>query len=132
MERAVRDKKPFFIWHNSTRMHVWTRLSPKYQDKTGYGLYPDGMQELDDVVGALLKKIDDLGIADRTIVIFSTDNGAGDSDLVWELQPALRYQFTDRIAGRFGYRRLQYEFEDGRADVDVGFQGFLLGLTVAL
>jgi arylsulfatase len=57
-------------------MHVWTRLSPKYQDKTGYGLYADGMQELDDIVGALLKKLDDLGIADNTIVVFSTDNGA--------------------------------------------------------
>jgi len=76
MERAVRAKKPFFIWHNSTRMHVWTRLSPKYQDKTGYGLYADGMRELDDVVGALLKKIDDLGIAGNTIVVFTTDNGA--------------------------------------------------------
>jgi len=76
MERAVKNKKPFFIWHNSTRMHVWTRLSPKYQDKTGYGLYADGMQELDDHVGALLKKIDDLGIADNTIVVFTTDNGA--------------------------------------------------------
>ena len=76
MERAVKEKKPFFIWHNSTRMHVWTRLQPKYQDKTGYGLYADGMAELDDVVGALLKKIDDLGIADNTIVIFTTDNGA--------------------------------------------------------
>ncbi|MGE5294194.1 MAG: arylsulfatase [Solirubrobacterales bacterium] len=76
MDRAVKANKPFFIWHNSTRMHVWTRLSPKYQDKTGYGVYADGMQELDDVVGALLKKIDDLGIADNTIVIFTTDNGA--------------------------------------------------------
>ncbi|MBN2034527.1 MAG: arylsulfatase [Deltaproteobacteria bacterium] len=76
MERAVKDNKPFFIWHNSTRMHVWTRLSPKYQNKTGYGLYADGMQELDDHVGILLKKLDDLGIADNTIVIFSTDNGA--------------------------------------------------------
>ncbi len=76
MERAVKDKKPFFIWHNSTRMHVWTRLSPKYQDKTGYGVYADGMQELDDIVGILLQKLEDLGIADDTIVIFSTDNGA--------------------------------------------------------
>jgi len=76
MERAVRDNKPFFIWHNSTRMHVWTRLSPKYENSTGYGLYADGMKELDDVVGALLQKIDDLGIANNTIVIFSTDNGA--------------------------------------------------------
>jgi arylsulfatase A-like enzyme len=76
MERAVKDKKPFFIWHNTTRMHVWTRLSPKYQNKTGYGLYADGMTELDDHVGILLKKLDDLGIADNTIVVFSTDNGA--------------------------------------------------------
>jgi arylsulfatase A-like enzyme len=76
MERAVKEGKPFFIWHNSTRMHVWTRLSPEYRDKTGYGLYADGMAELDDVVGALLKKIEDLGIADNTIVIFTTDNGA--------------------------------------------------------
>jgi len=76
MERAVKAGKPFFIWHNSTRMHVWTRLQPKYQDKTGYGLYADGMNELDDHVGVLLKKLDDLGIADDTIVVFSTDNGA--------------------------------------------------------
>ncbi len=76
MERAVKSTKPFFIWHNSTRMHVWTRLQPKYQDKTGYGLYADGMTELDDHVGILLKKLDDLGIADNTIVVFSTDNGA--------------------------------------------------------
>ncbi len=76
MERAVMEKKPFFIWHNSTRMHVWTRLSPKYENKTGYGLYADGMQQLDDIVGVLLKKLDDLGIADNTIVVFSSDNGA--------------------------------------------------------
>ncbi len=76
MDRAVAAKKPFFLWHNTTRMHVWTRLSPKWQDKTGYGLYADGIAELDDVVGRLLKKLDDLGIADNTIVVFSTDNGA--------------------------------------------------------
>ena len=76
MERAVKAGKPFFVWHNSTRMHCWTRLSPKYDGKTGYGLYADGMAQLDDIVGALLKKIDDLGIAENTIVVFSTDNGA--------------------------------------------------------
>jgi arylsulfatase len=76
MERAVKAKKPFFVWHNTTRMHCWTRLSPKYQDKTGYGLYADGMAQLDDIVGVLLQKLDDLGIAGNTIVVFSTDNGA--------------------------------------------------------
>ena len=76
IERAHAADKPFFVWHNSTRMHVWTHLSDKYKGKSGYGLYADGMMELDDGVGALLDKLDELGIADNTIVIFSTDNGA--------------------------------------------------------
>jgi arylsulfatase A-like enzyme len=76
IERSVKADKPFFLWHNNTRMHVWTRLSPKWANKSGYGLYADGMMELDDVVGRLLNKLDDLGIADNTIVLFTTDNGA--------------------------------------------------------
>jgi len=76
IERAHKAGKPFFVWHNSTRMHVWTHLSPKYKGKSGYGLYADGMMELDDGVGTLLDKLDELGIADNTIVVFSTDNGA--------------------------------------------------------
>ena len=75
MERAVADDKPFFIWHNSTRTHVWTFLQEKYRNKTGKGLYADAMTELDDHVGALLAKLDELGIADNTLVVFSTDNG---------------------------------------------------------
>lgn len=62
----------------------------------------------------------------------SASIGAGDSDLVWELQPDLRYQFTDRFGVQVGYRRLEYEFSDGRADVDLGFQGFLIGMNFAL
>jgi arylsulfatase A-like enzyme len=76
IEEAHKAGKPFFVWHNSTRMHVWTHLSEKYEGKSGYGLYADGMMELDDGVGRLLDKLDELGIADNTIVIFSTDNGA--------------------------------------------------------
>ena len=58
-------------------MHVWTRLKKEAQGRTGIGLYPDGMVEHDDHVGRfLLKKLDDLGIADNTIVVYSTDNGA--------------------------------------------------------
>jgi arylsulfatase len=76
IERSVKAGKPFFLWHNTTRMHVWTRLSPKWENKSGYGLYADGMMELDHVVGELLKKLDNLGIADNTIVVFTSDNGA--------------------------------------------------------
>jgi arylsulfatase A-like enzyme len=76
MDRSVKANKPFFLWHNSTRAHVWTHLSPKWQNKSGYGLYADAMMELDAEVGSILKKIDDLGIADNTIVVFTSDNGA--------------------------------------------------------
>ncbi|GMT97314.1 arylsulfatase [Corallococcus caeni] len=75
MERAVKDGKPFFLWHNTTRTHVFTYLQEKYRNVTGYGLYADAMRELDDIVGALLAKLDELGIADNTLVVFSTDNG---------------------------------------------------------
>ena len=57
-------------------MHVWTHLKPASQGKTGYGIYPDGMVELDGYVGQLLKKLDDLGVANNTIVVFTSDNGA--------------------------------------------------------
>ena len=76
MDRSVKAGKPFFLWHNTTRMHVFTRLSPKWENKSGYGLYADGMMELDHIVGELLKKLDDLRIADNTIVLFTSDNGA--------------------------------------------------------
>jgi arylsulfatase len=76
MDKAHKEGKPFFIWHNALRMHIWTRLSERWKDKTKLGLYADGMQELDWVVGELLNKLDELGIADNTIVVFSSDNGA--------------------------------------------------------
>jgi arylsulfatase len=76
IDRAHQADKPFFVWWNSTRMHIWTRLRKEYEGKTGLGVYPDGMMEHDGHVGRLLKKLDDLGIADNTIVLYSTDNGA--------------------------------------------------------
>jgi arylsulfatase len=76
MKQAVKDEKPFFVWYNSTRMHVWTRLSEKYKDKTGLGIYADGMMELDDIVGELTQTLADLGVEENTIVVFGTDNGA--------------------------------------------------------
>lgn len=72
---AVKAGKPFFVWHNTTRMHYRTNLKKESDGVTGYGVYADGMKELDATVGELLKQIDDLGIADNTIVMFSTDNG---------------------------------------------------------
>jgi arylsulfatase len=80
MDKAKKDGKPFFIWHNPTRMHVWTFLSKEYSSKqnaeSNYGLEEAGMAQLDDSVGALLKHLDDIGEADNTIVVFTTDNGA--------------------------------------------------------
>jgi arylsulfatase len=76
IDRSHKSGKPFFLWWNSTRMHIFTHLKRRSQGKTGLGIYPDGMVEHDGHVGQLLKKLDDLGIADNTIVMYSTDNGA--------------------------------------------------------
>jgi arylsulfatase len=76
IDRQQKAGKPFFCWFNSTRMHIFTHLKSESAGKTGLGLYPDGMVEHDGTVGELLKKLDDLGIANDTIVIYTTDNGA--------------------------------------------------------
>lgn len=76
MDKAVRDNKPFFVWWNSTRMHIFTHLKPSSEGKTGLGVYADGMVEHDGMVGQLLAKLKELGIEDNTIVMYSTDNGA--------------------------------------------------------
>ena len=80
MDKAKSDGKPFFVWHNTTRMHVFTYLPPKYQAmmnaENNYNVEEAGMAQMDDSVGDLLKHLDDIGEADNTIVIFTTDNGA--------------------------------------------------------
>ncbi|MBA4015693.1 MAG: arylsulfatase [Pirellula sp.] len=80
MDKAKADGKPFFVWHNTTRMHVWTFLAPKYKEmmnsKTNYGLYEAGMAQMDDAIGAIMKHLDDIGEAENTILVFTTDNGA--------------------------------------------------------
>ncbi len=76
IDRAHSANKPFFVWFNTTRMHIWTHLKPGSKGKTGLGVYADGMVETDGHVGQLLKKLEDLKIANNTIVIYTTDNGA--------------------------------------------------------
>ena len=67
---------PFFVWFNSTRNHIFTHLKDEAKGVTGQGVYADGMVEHDGHVGQLLNKLDELGVAGNTIVIYTTDNGA--------------------------------------------------------
>jgi arylsulfatase len=80
MDKAKRENRPFFIWLNPTRMHVVTHLSEKYQSmrnaENGWSISEAGFAQLDDVVGAVMQKLKELGIENNTIVVFSTDNGA--------------------------------------------------------
>jgi arylsulfatase len=76
MSRAKQSGKPFFLWWNSTRMHIWTHLKTESAGKTGLGIYPDGMVEHDGHVGQVLAKLKELGLENDTIVMYSTDNGA--------------------------------------------------------
>jgi arylsulfatase len=76
MESAAKEGKPFFIWWNSTRMHIFTHLKKESDGMTGLGIYADGMVEHDAHVGELLAKLKELGLEDNTIVMYSSDNGA--------------------------------------------------------
>jgi arylsulfatase A-like enzyme len=76
IDRQHQAGNPWFVYFNSTRMHIWTHLKKESEGKTGLGLYPDGMVEHDGHVGRLLQKLDDLGVANNTIVVCTTDNGA--------------------------------------------------------
>jgi len=75
IDRQHKANKPFFVWWNGTRMHFRTHVKPELRGISGQDEYSDGMVEHDRHVGKLLKKLDDLGIADNTIVFYSTDNG---------------------------------------------------------
>jgi arylsulfatase A-like enzyme len=79
MDKAQKDGNPFFIWHNPTRMHVFTHLSPHYDSlrtpENQWSIQEAGMAQFDDIVGSVMKKLDDLGIADNTIIVVTTDNG---------------------------------------------------------
>ena len=77
MKREHEAGKPFFCWWNGTRMHLRTHVRPEHRGRYKHGdsEYIDGMIEHDDTVGSLLKAIDDMGIANDTIVVYSTDNG---------------------------------------------------------
>jgi arylsulfatase len=75
IDRQVRANKPFFCWWNGTRMHFRTHVKAENRGKSGQDEYADGMVEHDVHIGLFLKKLDDLGIANNTIVFYSTDNG---------------------------------------------------------
>jgi len=76
IERQEAADKPWFTWFNTTRMHIFTHLKDESDGVTGLGLVADGMTEHDNMVGQLLDKLDELGVTDNTIVIYTTDNGA--------------------------------------------------------
>jgi arylsulfatase len=79
MGKAQKDGKPFFVWMNPTRMHVFTRLSPKYEalrtPKNGWSMQEAGMAQFDDIIGGVMQKLENMGVADNTIIVICTDNG---------------------------------------------------------
>lgn len=81
IQRAAQDKQPFFVWHASSRMHIYTHLKPESRRlatpySSSFDIYGSGVMEHDGHVGELLKQLDDLKIANNTIVVYTTDNGA--------------------------------------------------------
>jgi arylsulfatase len=77
MKRQAQANKPFFVWFNSTRMHLRTHVRAEHRGRYTHGdsEYVDGMLEHDDTIGTLLKALDDMGISNNTIVVYTSDNG---------------------------------------------------------
>ncbi len=103
IDKAHKEDKPFFVWRNASRMHVWTHLKEESKgiSKRG-GLYGDGLVEHDSHVGVLLDKLDDLDISDNTIVLYSTDNGA--EKFTWPDGGTNRYKGEKNTTWEGGFR----------------------------
>ncbi|MEI8156011.1 MAG: arylsulfatase [Burkholderiales bacterium] len=98
LNRTAKTDKPFFLWFNPTRMHQTNHVSPEWRGKSGQGNYSDALLHLDSLVGKVLKQLDDMGVANNTIVMFTSDNGVnlsywpdsgtpsfrGEKGLTWE------------------------------------------------
>ncbi|WP_373960165.1 arylsulfatase [Vibrio gigantis] len=103
IDRAHEEKKPFFLWFNSTRMHVWTHLKEESKGLSQRGgLYGDGLVEHDNHVGLLLDKLDELKIADNTIVSYTTDNGV--EKFTWPDGGTARFRGEKNSSWEGGFR----------------------------
>ncbi len=102
MERAAKAGTPFFVWYNSTRMHIFTHLKAESVGKTGLGVYADGMVEHDGHVGQVLAKLTALGLDDNTIVMYSTDNGA--EEMSWPDGGTTMFRGEKNTQWEGGYR----------------------------
>ncbi len=103
IDKAHQEEKPFFVWFNATRMHVWTHLKPESVGiSVRGGIYGDGLVEHDGHVGQLLDKLDELDIADNTIVSYTTDNGA--EKWSWPDGATARYKGEKNSSWEGGHR----------------------------
>ena len=100
IKRQTAANKPFFCWWNGTRMHAFTHVRPEYKGRSGLSEYMDGMLEHDGHVGNLLKALDDLGIANNTIVVYGTDNGAAHEHVAGRRLHAVPQREEHQLGGR--------------------------------
>jgi arylsulfatase A-like enzyme len=130
IERSHKDGKPFFVWMNTTRMHVNTHLSPKYLSlmtpENEWTIQEAGMVQFDDIIGEVVKKLEDMGIADNTIIIVTTDNGT--ENFSWPDGGNTPFRGTKGTTWEGGFRSPQIVYWPGKVKPDQYINGVMSGL----
>jgi len=123
IDKAHKEGNPFFVWYNTTAMHFRTHCAEKHKGKSGQGDYNDVMVAHDEHIGEMLNKLDTLGIADNTIVMYSTDNGPHYNswpDAYHAVPRREEHQLGRRLA-RTGFRSLARQDQGGYRAQRLGF-----------
>jgi arylsulfatase len=130
IEKAKKDDKPFFVWYNPTRMHVFTYLSPKYAGmmtpESKWTIQEAGMKQFDDLIGSLVAKLEEMGELDNTIIVVTTDNGT--ETFTWPDGGTTPFRGAKGMATEGGFRSPCILYWPGKVAPNTVINGVMSGM----
>lgn len=130
IEKAKKDDKPFFVWYNPTRMHVFTYLSPKYAGmmtpESKWTIQEAGMKQFDDLIGSLVAKLEEMGELDNTIIVVTTDNGT--ETFTWPDGGTTPFKGAKGMATEGGFRSPCILYWPGKVAPNTVINGVMSGM----